>query len=86
MVESLIEQRHALASLALKKHYIGAVRIPLSNRLPMIERMVERGTVSGVELLEEFAQCCSLLKMPDAFGGCITSKPFESPHTRKYAS
>jgi hypothetical protein len=68
MLETIMEQRHAIASCALKKHFIGPVPLSLSNRLPMLERMVRLGHVTGTEVLEAFAHCLQLLRQGNDFG------------------
>ena len=67
-VETCIEQRHALSTLELKRHFCGPVRISLSSRLPMTERHIHLGTVSGLDLLHAFTECCQLMKGPSEFG------------------
>ena len=66
--ETTVEARHALSTLALKKHYLGPVRISLSNRFRMAERWIMLGMFTGAELLEEFAKCRELMRMPRDFG------------------
>jgi hypothetical protein len=67
-VETVIEQRHAIASTALKRHYIGSVPLSLSSRLPMVERWIQQGEVQGLDLLSAFAEARSLLNQPNRFG------------------
>jgi hypothetical protein len=38
VVETTIEAKHARVSLARRTHYVGPVRVSLSNRLPLLER------------------------------------------------
>ena len=78
--ETVIEARHALASLALKQHWQGVVRFSLANRLPMMGRWLERGVVTGEELLEAFAQCIKLLRMPDLFGTALHPRLADVTH------
>lgn len=66
--ETLIEQRHAIATLALKKHFLGPVRLSLSNRLPMVERWIRLGFFDGLDLLNAFSKTRELMKAPDVFG------------------
>ena len=66
--ETCIEQRHAISTLELRRHFCGPVRISLGSRLPMTERHIRLGAVSGLDLLQEFTECCQLLKAPSAFG------------------
>lgn len=47
VVETTIEEKHARVSLAKRRHHIGPVRVSLSNRLPLLERWILRGQVSG---------------------------------------
>ena len=68
MLETIMEQRHAIASVTVRRHFIGPVRLSLSNRLPMLERWVRLGQVSGAEVLEAFSESLQLLRQPDHVG------------------
>lgn len=61
-VETSIESRHALVTLAKRKHPIGPVRVSLSNRLPLLERWLRRGHIDMGTIIECFTEARSLHK------------------------
>jgi hypothetical protein len=66
--ETAAEERHAIAAVDLRRHYLGPVRMSLSNRMPMVQRSLKYGFVSGMDLLRCFSAARSLLKVPDILG------------------
>ena len=68
VVETTIEEKHARVALSKKRHHLGPVRISLANRLPLLERWLQRGHVSAQELLSAFEKCRSLKKLPFLLG------------------
>lgn len=67
-VETKIEQPHAQVSKASKTHFVGPVRVSLSNRLGQLERWLRGGHFSVEELLAEFGRTRRLRDMIDMFG------------------
>ena len=45
-VETTIEEKHARVSLSRRRHYIGPVRVSLSNRFPLFERHLNQGVIN----------------------------------------
>jgi hypothetical protein len=80
IIETTVEARHAKAAVDIKKHFIGPVRISLSNRLPMLEYWLSIGYVTGHELLHFFEIARNLAKAPEVFGlSCHeTLNPFQN--------
>ena len=66
--ETPAEERHAIAAVDIKRSFIGPVRISLSSRLPMFERWLKHGVVTGEDLLRCFTKARALLDLPDALG------------------
>ena len=64
IVETTIEEKHARVAMSKKRHHLGPVRISLANRLPLLERWIKRGHVSGKQLLDLFTESRQLKKVP----------------------
>ena len=68
VLETTVEERHAKASVTARKHWVGPVKLSLSNRLPMMELWIQLGVITGLDLLDAFSAARSLLDIPHLFG------------------
>ena len=67
-VETTIEEKHSRVAIALKAHHIGPVRVSLSNRLPLLERLMRRNQVAAISLLEHFTKARQTSQVPALLG------------------
>jgi hypothetical protein len=70
-VETTVEEKHARVSQANRRHHISPVRVSMANRMPLLERLLARGHVNALRLLEVFTQARKLAKLPGLL--CIES-------------
>ena len=68
IVETTIEEKHSRASLAAKAHHLGLTRISLSNRLPLLERLLAREPGKLDAFLHCFEATRKLTQVPSGFG------------------
>jgi hypothetical protein len=68
IVGTTIENKHLHVSIADKAHALGPVRVSLANRLPMLERWLERGAVKVADLLEYFEAAREIKQIPSLLG------------------
>ena len=68
VAETTIEAKHSRATLEGRRHSISAVRISLSNRLGMMQRMLERDPTCIADLVDHFEVARSMLSIGPALG------------------
>ena len=62
-VETTIEEKHSRVAKSRRRHFLSPVRISLSNRMPLFERLVARAQISMVKFLELFGHARHLRKV-----------------------
>ena len=67
-METTIEEKHARVSKAQAAMRLGPVRVSLSNRLPLLGRLLKRGHINPELLLRKFEDARHLLGIPAALG------------------
>ena len=68
VVETTIEAKHSRVAMSQRAHFIGPVRISLSNRLPLLERWLVRKQISMPELVQHFGAARSLARAATLLG------------------
>lgn len=64
IVETTIEEKHSRLALQLKRHGVGPVRVSLTNREPLLERVFSASPIALEDLVREFGRARCIKDIP----------------------